>query len=418
MIFVRPYLRLLEGGIFQNLLPILFTFIAFSQAYRGVPVARKLWRKWQKLTSKPLTAVNKQLAEEAAFFVAVPISILIHEAGHAVAVLAFGGQVLEFGYFFFWGYVLPAGEFTAVQYWIIASAGTWGSLLFALGVWLAWRGSESRFAYYLMLRTVRFQIFYALIYYPLFTMVLQIGDWRTIYDFGQTPVLACITAVLHLFILGAHIWADWQGVYEMPAFDRKEDTAVLETLAAQVAAQPDDLALQARYIDTLRLGGATNRAKQHLRQTLRTHPHWAQGHLLRAVLKAHNKQRLPKSAVTDAQEALRLGLDQPLQRSMAHQILGDYALKTERYGEAEQHFSATIQELEREKDEHGRVSTLHLHGLAHAYYLRAGAYRAQRNYRTAQTDLQTAIRLAEQANHTKIAERYRQELTKTIQPYL
>ena len=418
MIFVRPYLNLLEGGIFQNILPILFTFLSFSQAYRGLPIARTLQQKWQALQKNPLTAAKKQLAEDASFFVAVPISIFIHEAGHALAVLAFGGRVLEFGYFFFWGYVLPAGDFSPLQYWIIASAGTWGNLLFALAIWLWWRRNPSNFVRYLMLRTIRFQIFYALIYYPLFTALLQIGDWRTIYDFAQTPVLSGLTAVLHIGIVGVHILADRRGVYEMPAFQDVAQTAVLEDLAQQVAANPTDLTLQARYIDVLRSGGALNLAKQQVQSVLKSHPNWAEGYLLRALLAAHNRRRIPSTAVKDARQALHLGLAQPVQRSMAHQILGDYALKTERYGEAVQHFDAAIAELERERDEHGRLPTHRLIGLAHAHYLRSGAYRRQRNYTAAQSDMQTAIRLAQQANRANLVETYQNELAQTIQPYL
>lgn len=410
MIFVRPYLRLLEGGIFPNLLPILFTLIAFSQAYRGLPIARTLWQKWPKLTHKPLTPNSKQLAEEAAFFVAVPISILIHEAGHAVAVLLFGGQVLEFGYFFFWGYVLPAGSFTAVQYWIIASAGTWGSLLFALGVWVMWRGSDSRFVYYLMLRTVRFQIFFALIYYPIFTLFLGIGDWLTIYDFGQTPLLAGITAVLHLFILGGHIWADRLGVYEMAAFKRAEDTAVFDNLTTQIKSQPDNLDLQMRYIDSLRVGGATNRAKHQLKAVLQAHPNWAQGYLLRALLASQNKQNIPNTAVRDAQEALRLGLTIPIQRAIAHQILGEYAQKIERYNEAITHFSEALDAL---KEMEGSTPA----NFAPIYHLRAHAHRAQRNYENCKADFKMAITLAEKSNQTGLADQYRQELAQTIEAH-
>ncbi len=422
LIFLRPYLRLLEGGVFANLLPIVFTALSFWQAYQGVPVARVLWRKWAAWQDKPLTAVRKQVAEQAAFFVAVPISIFIHEAGHAVAVLAFGGQVLEFGFFFFWGYVLPAGEFSPLQYWIIASAGTWGNLLFALGVWWAWRGSASRFVRYLMLRTVRFQIFYALIYYPIFTRVVQVGDWRTIYDFTQTPWLSGITAVLHIGILAIHIWGDRQGWYEMAAVEDREEAEMLAKIEAHLHAHPDELTTLTEYVERLRQGGAINQAQRLTNQTLRRHPTWAEGYLLRALSKSQNTKTIPAAAVRDAQEGLRLGLKEPLNQQVAHQILGSYALAIEQYEEAVAHFTRMLAVFvavnEAQTQTHGRVPPTYLAGQARAHAHRAEVYRRQRQYQLAHEDLLAALRLAEQAHQPALVEGYRQEIAQNIQPYL
>jgi tetratricopeptide (TPR) repeat protein len=418
MIFVRPYLRLLEGGIFQNILPIAFTLISFSQAYRGLPVARSLWQNWVALKPNPLTAVKKRLADDASFFVAVPIGVLIHEAGHALAVLLFGGQVLEFGFFFFWGYVLPAGEFTATQNWIIAAAGTWGNLLFALAVWLAWRRSSSDFLHYLMLRTVRFQIFFALIYYPIFTVLLQLGDWRTIYNFELTPVLSGTTAVLHAMAVIVHVIADRRGAYQLLAFEDEAEAEAVRELKAQITANPDDLDQQARYLNLLANGGAVNEAQRHLAQLLKTHPNWALGYLLQAILSNRNRQRPSKTVTQAAEKALALGLDKPVERGMAHQIIGLYALHTERYAEARQSLEAAIREMDRERDEHGRVPPSRLINQSRLYTLRAQTYRRQNNYSAARADMEMAIKLAEQAQQPELAESYRTELAQTIQPHL
>ena len=101
-----------------------------------------------------------------------------------------GGQVAEFHYRAFWGYVVPIGSFTAAQSWFIAIAGTLASLAFGLFVWWVFRRASSSTLRYFGLRAFRFQVYFSLIYYPLFTLLGFDGDWRTIYDFSATPLLS------------------------------------------------------------------------------------------------------------------------------------------------------------------------------------------------------------------------------------
>lgn len=111
------------------------------------------------MRQEPLTGEKQRLAEQAAFFLGVPPAVFVHELAHAVAVLAFGGQVAEFGYRVFWGYVVPQG-FTALENWIIALVGTLGSLGFGALLWLVLRRHESRTLQYFGLRAFRFQIYF------------------------------------------------------------------------------------------------------------------------------------------------------------------------------------------------------------------------------------------------------------------
>jgi tetratricopeptide (TPR) repeat protein len=402
MIFVRPYVGLWEAGF----LAIIFTGLSFVQMYQGLPVWQRLWQKWGAWQSGPLTQKRKQLAEEAAFYVAVPLGVFLHELGHALMVVLFGGRVLEFGFFFFWGYVLPEGVFTAVESWIIASAGTWANLLFALAVWLAWRNRPSSFVHYLMLRTIRFQIFFALIYYPIFTLFLQIGDWRTIYDFAATPLLSGTTAVSHLLILSVHIWADRQGWYEMPSSQTEAEAIRLGELTRQVQANPQDLQGQTAYIQMLLAGGANQQASKQLKKGLAANPNWAEGYLLRAMSKVAGKEQVGATAVKDAQQALKLGLNEPRARMMAHQLCGQYAYRTEKYAEAHQQFAYALSEAEHLPEAANQRAKIH-------FWL-AEVYRRQQNYSAAAAEMQNALAWADA--DTAVA--YRDHFTQTIQPYL
>ncbi|MCZ7670661.1 MAG: M50 family metallopeptidase [Chloroflexi bacterium] len=148
-----------------------------------------------------------------------PLGVFFHELGHALAVWFFGGTVVGFNFRFFWGEVEHFGVYTLPERWLISLAGTLGSLLFGLGVWLALRHNRVSSLRYFGLRAFRFQIYFSLLYYPLFSIILPIGDWRVIYDFAATPILSSVTLVVHLLFLAAYWLYDRQGSFEAPAMD-------------------------------------------------------------------------------------------------------------------------------------------------------------------------------------------------------
>src|SRR5690606_15334335 len=154
----------------------LFNLLALLYIGRAVQLAIQVIRNWNAVRQEPLTREKQRLAEQAAFFLGVPPAVFVHELAHALAVVLFGGQVAEFGYRVFWGYVVPVGSFTAIENWIIAVAGTLGSLAFGALVWLGLRRNESRTLQYFGVRAYRFQIYFSLVYYPLFSLFLPIGD--------------------------------------------------------------------------------------------------------------------------------------------------------------------------------------------------------------------------------------------------
>ena len=375
-------------------LEIIFYFLSLAQAYRAWQLAGLLRREWGSLKQEPLTSRKLGLAEQAAFYLAVPPAVLFHEICHAIPIYIWGGRVVNCGYGFYWGYVQPDRFFAPGQEWFIALAGTLGSLFIGLLYWAISAGQPNRTLRFFGLRAFRFQLYFSLLIYPIFTAVTFIGDWRTIYNFRETPVLSGATAVFHLAILGWYFWMDRSGRFEMVAHESLAAQEKFNQLETQVKMNPQDATLQLAYIEALRRGRAANRAKQQLKQFLQQHSSSGEAYLLQALLELENKRTVPKTAVTHAQRALELGIKDNQQQAVAHHILGQYYLDREAYSEAIQAFSQVIA-LSQPEDNPVR--------LAEAYRGRSVAYRRQTQYDLAYQDVEQALKLAKaQSNEAQV----------------
>ncbi|MBA2470191.1 MAG: site-2 protease family protein, partial [Chloroflexia bacterium] len=102
-----------------------FAIISLFYVVIGVRVVYRLVRSWSTVWDRSFTQADRSIVDEAAFFVLVPVSVALHELGHAVAIWTMDGTVVDFGYYGFAGYVsyFPF-EFSLVQQTIIAAAGT------------------------------------------------------------------------------------------------------------------------------------------------------------------------------------------------------------------------------------------------------------------------------------------------------
>ncbi len=318
----------------------LFNLLALLYIGRAVLLAGQIARNWNALRQEPLTGAKQRLAEQAAFFLGVPPAVLVHELAHAVAVVAFGGQVVEFGYRVFWGYVVPQGTFTAAQNWLIAIAGTLGSLAFGAAVWLALRHNASRTVQYFGLRAFRFQIYFSLLYYPVFSLFLPIGDWRTIYNFAATPLLSGLTAVAHGVALFLFYRADRAGAFEMTAFE----TVAAQTRHAAVlaAAERGDPAAQLAAVNALRAGGAVYEARRMLAEYVKKYPNSAEGQLQLALQANAANRHIGKESAEAATRALALGLTEPEHAALANQIVAYYHLERGDGAAAESEMNAAL----------------------------------------------------------------------------
>lgn len=306
----------------------LFNVLALFYIARAVQLVIQIVRNWDEWRQEPLTRAKQQQAEQAAFFVGVPPAVLVHELAHAVAIWLFGGQVVEFGYRVFWGYVVPQGSFTLTQNWVIAIVGTLGSLSFGALLWLLARRSRSTTVRYFGLRAFRFQIYFSLLYYPIFSLFLPIGDWRTIYNFAATPWLSAATAVVHGALLLWYWRFDRAGAFEMPAYESAAAQAQQALVAARAqATRGGDPQAQLQDIQALRQGGAARQANRALDAFLAANPQSAEGHLQRALVVAQQRGGVPRGAAEAARRALALGLRDADAIALAHQLAALYELE-------------------------------------------------------------------------------------------
>ncbi|MDX1616240.1 MAG: hypothetical protein R3300_18145 [Candidatus Promineifilaceae bacterium] len=389
------------GEFARSPLGLIFLLLSLVNVYYGWRIARSAWQQRQALRREPLQPGHKRLLEQAAFFVAVPPGVLIHELFHALAVWIYGGRLVDAGYGFYFGYVAHVGVSAPRSLWVIAMAGTVGTLIYAVALWL-WCRSRSASAYrFFGLRSFRVHILYALIFYPLFSAFTFIGDWRTVYDFGATPILSGATLAVHGAVLAAFWWADRRGYFEMPAFATADQQARLAQLEATAAASPHDTKAQLRLLEGYRQAGLERQAQRFARKILQRHPNSAAAHLQLALIQAQGQRQVPPKAAKNAQRALELGLNHDTAVAYAHHLAGQYALGLGKDEQALDHFS-------RGKEAARQAQQAPLE--AQFSYQRALAQRRLGRYQAAWEDAQEAVRLAEAVGLEQAAAQYRGEL--------
>ena len=400
---MNPFLPLIRAysSIFQNPLMLIFTLLSVVQIYQGLRQLARVRGRWHEWVAEPLVAWKRQIGHVLSFYAAVPIGVLIHELGHALVVWAYGGRVVEFGYFFFWGYVLPDRQFVpASREWFLSLAGTLGSLFFAFMVaTLFWRHQSAsvRFA---AKRTVRFQIYFSLIYYPIFTAILPIGDWRTIYDFAATPRLSAATAVVHVLMLAVFWWGsqhDW--------FDEVEEiSAELRTQYTQLAASPD-IADQIDAILLLQHNGQATEARRQARKLQKLNPTSADAQLLPGLLNGANLENPSNDLIQHAKRASNYTFIRPDFQAYANHVLGfdQWARgKTER---AINFYDEAITAAQKSNATDNPVRALYA-----LFYMRAIAHAALNHRAQMIADFEKAITLVEARKAPELAQRYREEM--------
>jgi len=188
-----------------------FVLISLVYVVVGVRVVRQLVARWRETFDRRFTSADRHLVDQAAFFVLVPVSVALHELGHAVAVWLLGGSVLGWGYYGFAGFVEfdPRG-FTEAERVLVAAAGTIVNvvliavaLIFVFGRRPPFRAAFNE----LLLQFALVSGLNALVLYPLLDLASSFnGDWRQMYD-GGVPALSATIFVLHAGILGGGFWA-------------------------------------------------------------------------------------------------------------------------------------------------------------------------------------------------------------------
>ncbi|MGD2076774.1 MAG: hypothetical protein PVH18_00200 [Chloroflexota bacterium] len=389
------------GIIGNNPLAILFIVISLLNAYYALRVGVDIRGRWAEYQREPLQPWQKRQIDQAAFLIGIPIGVIVHELAHALTIGYFGGRVVDAGYGFYWGYVVPDRVFLPPQEWAISIAGTIGSLLYGVVVWLIFRRIRRSSYQYFAIRVLRVHLIYSLVFYPVFTLLTFVGDWRTIYDFNATPVLSGITLVVHLAAIGLFYWADRRGMFEMPAFASLADQQDFQALTARISENPQDASAHLKLVDAYRRTGMMHQARSQLKQYLRQNPNSAEGYLQMAAIAAEGKRQVPKGARDNAEKALSLGLSNPQGLAFANMLVGQYSLGVGQIDKAISHYSQGIEAAR----QGGNANTT-----GRLYYLRAVANRRKGQYTAAEADIQEAIVRARHTNQGQVLSHYEAEL--------
>jgi hypothetical protein len=206
-----------------------FALISLFYLLLGVRVVFQLARNFRGTFDLRFTREDRMLVDQAAFFILVPISVALHELGHAVAIWLFGGDVLDWGFYGFAGYVaFDPRQFTDAQQIIIAAAGTMVNLLLAalaVGLVFLKRPPFRAAINELLIQFTWISLLNALVVYPVLDLLSGLnGDWTQMYGGGE-PALSLAILVVHVAVLAALFWA-WRSATARARIARLTDEPV------------------------------------------------------------------------------------------------------------------------------------------------------------------------------------------------
>lgn len=187
-----------------------FGLLSFFYLFLGVRFLFQFVPRRKQIFDNNFTPYDRSMLGQAAFFVLLPVSVGLHELGHAAAIWLMGGKVLDFGFYFFSGFVSydPRG-FSLVQQTLIAFAGTFVNLVLiviALAVVFLKRPPLRAPWNELLLQFVFISGINALIFYPALDLVLGIsGDWSQMYQSG-VPWLTAVIVITQVAFIAAGWW--------------------------------------------------------------------------------------------------------------------------------------------------------------------------------------------------------------------
>jgi Zn-dependent protease len=187
-----------------------FALISLFYLLIGARVVYQLVRGFRQTFDRNFTREDRALVDQAAFFILLPVAVALHELGHAVAIRLFGGDVLDWGFYGFAGYVAyDPSQFTATQQIVIAAAGTLVNLLLAavaLGLVFLKQPPFRAAINELLIQFTWISLLNALIVYPLLDIASGLnGDWTQMYG-GGVPRLSLVILIIHITVLAALFW--------------------------------------------------------------------------------------------------------------------------------------------------------------------------------------------------------------------
>src|SRR5918993_92423 len=171
-----------------------FVIISLIYVVIGVRSVVRLIGHWHQTWDSDFTLADRALVDEAAFFLLIPVSVALHELGHAVAIWGFGGEVVDFG---FYGFAVVVAAGSAVNLVLC---------LLAVGAVLLWRPPLRAPVHELLLQFALLSGINAFIVYPLLDLLSGLnGDWRQVY-FSEARLVSAAVIAIQALTLVAGYW--------------------------------------------------------------------------------------------------------------------------------------------------------------------------------------------------------------------
>ena len=223
-----------------------FDFVAILYTFVSLDTLWRLWKSWPSFWDDRVSRYDHFLAQRVAIFLLVPLGVLLHEIGHSLATWQVGGEVVEFQWRVFWGYIIPRGSFTDPEIWWIAFSGNLVSILWGLIAIPSIVLTRKQILKEMLYLFALFELTHALLFYPIFSWVAVQGDWLTIYDFSIWPYAQLMLVVHGLLLAGLWWFLESEQVTEQLGVQgfkrqRRSNTAA-KSEAAGEKAEPHKLA--------------------------------------------------------------------------------------------------------------------------------------------------------------------------------
>ena len=180
-------------------------YLALLMVLISIVTVIEVKKRWAEVWDDNLTAADRLLLMKVAAFVVMPVIVLLHESGHALATLCFGGKIAAFHYGFFIGDVVSDGHFTDFQSLLITLAGNVVQVLSGLiAAFVALRATKPPVVA-LGVYVFFWSVGGTLVLYAILSVFGMYGDWAAIYT-SPVTVAVFVVGSVHLLFLVALIW--------------------------------------------------------------------------------------------------------------------------------------------------------------------------------------------------------------------
>jgi hypothetical protein len=262
----------------------------------------QLSQNWTSFWDDQVTAKDREIAQRLALFTFIPVGVLLHEIGHSLATWQVGGTVTTFQWRFYWGFIIPSGNFTSSEYWWIAFSGNLVSIIIGLLPIAFIPHVRKRIVGEVLYFFACAELVYALVGYPILSFGLQGGDWVKIYDFSVQPY-ASLTLVCHIALL-LGLWQLYhsQNAIHWRLAGNSNTLSTWEQLKTNVAQKPNDLESNLELAYLLLQNNELHEAKKITQQVYRLAPTDQRAMVLRLVMEYN--QRAYRKAIQSGRQLL------------------------------------------------------------------------------------------------------------------